>query len=167
MFETIDITAANVNWVPANNGLDNVPVDMIRQQRNDAWLVPNAGCFYIGTHGRGMWRDDSSFQPTGIFNPTNPSSNGSDFINNHDLRVFPNPVVDNSHVSFLLGKAGDANVQIFDLTGKMVYSKNYEQLGLGANTVEFETQDLVKGTYIIVVYQDSKMVGSGRFVKMN
>jgi hypothetical protein len=167
VFETGDISVTTPNWVPANTGMDNVPVDMIRQQRWDPWLVPNSGCFYIGTHGRGMWRDDSSWQqPTGINSPASPSTE-SNFINNHDLRVFPNPVIDNSHVVFNLGKGGDAQVQIFDLTGKLVYAQKYEQLSAGTNTVEFEANELVKGTYIIVVSQNEKQIGTGRFVKMD
>ena len=167
VFETSDISVASPSWVSANAGMDNVPVDMIRQQRHDPWLVANSGCFYIGTHGRGMWRDDSSWQlPNSINTPSSPSAENN-FINNHDLRVFPNPVIDNSHVTFLLGKQGDAQVQIFDLTGKLVYAQVYEQLAAGTNTVEFETNQMVKGTYIIVVNQDEKRIGSGRFVKMD
>lgn len=167
VYETSNITAAAPTWTSANTGLDNVPVDMIRQQRRDPWLVANSGCFYIGTHGRGMWRDDSSWQqPTGINNPIAPYTDNA-FINNHDLRIFPNPVIDNSHVTFNLSKAGDASVQIYDLTGKLVYNRKYEQLTAGANTVEFETGEMVKGTYIIVVLQGEKQMGTGRFVKMD
>lgn len=166
VYETSNITAGAPSWTSANNGLDNVVVDMIRQQRWDPWLVPNAGCFYIGTHGRGMWRDDSSWQqPTGINNPSQPSNVGS--LSNNDLKVFPNPVVDNSNVTFLLGQPGDVTVTIYDLNGKRVFSRNYENLASGANTVQFETTDLVKGTYIIAVQQGAKRIGTGRFIKLN
>jgi hypothetical protein len=167
IYETSNITAASVSWAPAMTGLDYCPVDMIRQQRWEPWQVPNAGCFYIGTHGRGMWRDDSSFQaPTSINNPSNPyfsNGNGS----NSDLRVFPNPVVDNSNVTFNLDKKGTATVKIYDLTGKVVFENDYENLSLGTNTIEFETSEMLKGIYIITVLQANKRIGSGRFIKMN
>lgn len=167
VYETTNITAGAPTWATAMGGLDNVVVDQIRQQRFDPWLVPNSGCFYIGTHGRGMWRDDSSWQqPTGISNPSQGGSVGSTAGNN-DLHVFPNPVVENSNVTFQLGKAGDATVDIYDLTGKLVYTKKYEQLGSGVNTVQFEAGNLVKGTYIIRVSQGAKNIGTGRFIKMN
>ncbi|HLG01944.1 MAG TPA: T9SS type A sorting domain-containing protein [Bacteroidia bacterium] len=166
MFETTNINAATPSWVPAMNGLDNVAVDGIRQQRWDPWLVPNSGSFYIGTHGRGMWRDDSSWQaPTGISNPGQPiSSSGS---NTTTLNVFPNPVVDNSNVTFRLPKSGDALVHIYDLTGKLIYSRNYEQLASGINTVQFETALLTRGTYLILVSQGSRRIGTGKFLKMD
>ncbi len=167
VYEVADIAVASPQWQLANTGMDNVAVDQIRQQRWPAWLVPNAGCFYIGTHGRGIWRDDSSWQqPTGINNPSNPGSSDNTTVNK-DLKVFPNPVVDNSNVTFKLAKAGDATVQIFDLNGKLVYTKNHEQLSAGLNTVQFESGELVKGTYIIVVMQNAQRVGAGRFLKMN
>ncbi|HET6991623.1 MAG TPA: T9SS type A sorting domain-containing protein, partial [Bacteroidia bacterium] len=172
VYETTNInpsqSAASPTWGAAMTGLDYCPVDMIRQQRWENWQVPNSGCFYIGTHGRGMWRDDSSFMPgvTGIDTPSNPNSSSGNGIN-HDLKVFPNPVVDNSNVVFNLTKQGDVTVQIYDLTGKIVYAKNYENLSAGTNTVQFETEEMVKGTYIITVLQGAKRVGSGRFIKMN
>jgi hypothetical protein len=114
-----------------------------------------------------MWRDDSSFQaPTSINNPSNPySSNGNG--SNSDLRVFPNPVVDNSNVTFNLDKKGTATVKIYDLTGKVVFENDYENLSVGTNTIEFETSEMLKGIYIITVLQANKRIGSGRFIKMN
>lgn len=165
VFETMNITAATPSWTAAMAGLDNVAVDAIRQQRHEPWHVANAGCFYIGTHGRGMWRDDSSWQqPTGIGNPSQPGNNNT--ANNNDLKVFPNPVVDNSNVSFLLEKGGVATVQIFDLTGKLVFNRTYEGMNAGQNTVQFETEELAKGTYVILVNQGVKRVGTSRFIKM-
>lgn len=171
VYETSNIipsqSAASPTYTLASNGFDVCPVDMIRQQRWEPWQVPNAGCFYIGTHGRGIWRDDSSWQiPTGVSNPSNPYENTGN-VNNNDLHVFPNPVVDNSNVSFILAKQGDVTVQIYDLTGKIVYSHEYENRNAGTNTVQFETAQMVKGTYLITVLQGSKRIGSGRFIKMN
>ena len=143
-----------------------VACDMIRQQRWDPWHVPNAGCFYAGTHGRGAWRDDSSWQqPTSIGEQGNNGNNNS--APSNDIRVFPNPVIANSNVTFSLPQSGDATVEIYDLTGKLVSTQNYEQLQSGVNTVQFGTENLSKGTYIISVTQKGRKVGTGRFLKMN
>jgi hypothetical protein len=164
VFETSNITAASVTWTDANAGFANVAVDMLRQQRNEPWHVSNAGCIYAGTHGRGMWRDDSSWQqPTGINEP-NQSGNGASI--NNDLKVFPNPVFDGANVSFRLDRAGDVTVQIYDLTGKLVSDQEYNNLTAGNNTVKFDASALAKGTYLITVIQNNKRVGTGRFVKM-
>ncbi len=168
VYETANITAAVPSFATAMNGFDVCPVDMIRQQRWENWQVPNSGCFYLASHGRGMWRDDSSYQPgfVGINTPASPYTNSENGIN-HDLLVFPNPVVDNSNVTFNLTKQGDASVKIYDLTGKLIYAQDYENLSVGSNTVRFETQEFSKGTYIITVLQGTKRIGSGRFIKMN
>lgn len=169
IFETANINAAagSLVWTYSGNPvMGTVACDMIRQQRWEPWHVPNSGCFYAGTHGRGAWRDDSSWQqPTSIGENTPGTNNGS--AANNDLRVFPNPVIENSNVSFMLPVGGDASVEIYDLTGKLVSTQNYEQLPAGSNTVQFNTQNLVKGTYIISVNQKDAKIGTGRFLKMN
>jgi hypothetical protein len=35
------------------------------------------------------------------------------------------------------------------------------------NAIEFSTEELAKGTYVIVVNQNEKRIGAGRFIKMN
>ncbi len=166
IFETANISNITPTWIPAMNGLDNVSVNQIVQQRFDPWLVPNSGCFYIATHGRGVWRDDSSWQmPTGISNPSNISQNNP--TENHDLKIFPNPVVDNSNLQFKLAKAGNVTVRIFDLSGKIVATREYENLNAGTNTIGFDTGEMAKGTYVVVVMQEEKRIGISRFIKMN
>ncbi|MFN8714931.1 MAG: T9SS type A sorting domain-containing protein [Bacteroidota bacterium] len=168
LIETQNITAGTVSWAWALTGLnDNVGVDMIRQQRWDPWHVPNAGCFYIGTHGRGIWRDDSSWQQpvVGINQPGAGASAGATV--NKDLRVFPNPVIDDARVAFRLTKSGDAVVQIYDLNGRVVLSEQHNNLPTGQQNVQFNAAELAKGTYLIVVTQDNDRIGTGRFVKTN
>jgi hypothetical protein len=166
VFESLNTNVGSPTWTAAMSGLDNVTVDAIRQQRWDPWLVPNAGCFYLGTHGRGMWRDDSSWQqPTGVDNPSAPGTNHTSISNS--LLVFPNPVADKASVSFTLANGGNATVKIYDLNGKMVYSQEYQHLGAGSNTVQFDAAEFAKGTYLIAVTQGAKRVGTGKFIKMN
>ncbi|HTL80369.1 MAG TPA: T9SS type A sorting domain-containing protein [Bacteroidia bacterium] len=168
VFETTNITAAAPSWTPAMNGLDNVAVFQIRQQRWDKWLVPNAGCFYIGTHGRGMWRDDSSWQGVSLTGIDNNGYNTSNtVINNNDLKIFPNPSIDHSYVNVDLPTNGPITVQIVDLNGRTVSSNVVDNVTKGINNVEFETGELAGGTYILVVTQDDRRIGTGRFFKMN
>ncbi|HEU4717501.1 MAG TPA: T9SS type A sorting domain-containing protein [Bacteroidia bacterium] len=168
VYETQNITASSPSFAYASNGPGPVVVDAIRQERWEPWQVSNSGCFYIGTHGRGMWRDDSSWQqPTGIYSPSQPGNDNSSSSANHDLKVFPNPVVDNSNVTFRLDNAGAATVSIYDLSGKLVSSKEYQDLTAGNNTVQFGTDGFTKGTYIIMVTQGAKKIGTGRFLKMD
>lgn len=167
IIETQNITAGTVSWAWALTGLnENVGVDMIRQQRWDPWHVKNAGCFYIGTHGRGIWRDDSSWQqPTSINEPGAGGSAGA--TANKDLRVFPNPVVDNASVAFRLTQQGDVTIDLYDLNGRVVMSEQQSNLAAGQQTVRFNAGDLARGTYLIVVSQNNNRIGTGRFIKLD
>lgn len=164
------IETTNINspvWAWALGGLnDQVAVDMIRQQRWDPWHAQNAGCFYIGTHGRGIWRDDSSWQqPNSVNEPGQYSGAGATV--NADLRIFPNPVMESATVAFRLPKAGDVQLKVYDLSGKLMLEQQFDQLLSGENKISFNAQEFTKGTYLVLITQNEQRVGTSRFVKMN
>lgn len=166
VYECADITAsaASLNWQPSvSGGLPRVPVLMIRQARYNPWEIQNAGVFYIGTHGRGIWRDESSWQqPNGINDPYSPSNN----VANLDIKVFPNPVTEGASATFKMAKGGDATLEIYDLQGKRVLTQVYRQLNAGENTIRFDAANLQVGTYLINITSGSNRVGTSRFVKL-
>jgi len=66
-----------------------------------------------------------------------------------ELSVFPTPLQNNLHVEFELMTNNIATVQIIDLNGKVIYSKEVE--GIGSKSVNFDVSGLAKGTYIVLV----------------
>ncbi|MBI3510137.1 MAG: T9SS type A sorting domain-containing protein [Bacteroidetes bacterium] len=168
MFETTNITAASPTWATAMTGLDNVAVFMIRQQRWDPWLVPNSGCFYIGTHGRGIWRDDSSWQgPMNGINDPQPIPGNNSTSHNKDLKVFPNPVGDEAFVNVNIPLNGNVILQVYDLNGNLISSEEHDDMMAGITNIRFETSEMAKGTYLVTIIENSRRVGTGRFIKMN
>ncbi|WP_196884976.1 Omp28-related outer membrane protein [Aureivirga sp. CE67] len=67
------------------------------------------------------------------------------------MNIFPNPASDRLTVSF--EAEGNYSVQIFDMLGKQVLSKDYTNLK-GAQNLEIPVSSLEKGNYIINVSSD-------------
>lgn len=168
IYECSNINAASSSlvWAVSNSGgFPRVPTLAIHQSRHEPWEVQNAGVFYVATHGRGMWRDESSLQaPNGI---NQPGGNNGSATANIALNVFPNPVADGANVTFKLDKPGDATLSIYDLQGKKVFSQVYNNLNGGDNTIRFSAETLRAGTYLVNVTAGSKRIGTSRFVKLN
>lgn len=167
VYECADInqSAAQLNWQYANTGgMPRVAVFDIFQSRHNAWEVQNSGVFYFGTHGRGVWKDESSFQvPNGIPDPgSSPASSSASL----DIKVFPNPVTTEAGTTFTLSRSGDVTLEIYNLQGKRVNSQVYRQLPRGENTVRFDAEHLVPGTYVVSITAAGQRAGVGRFIKL-
>lgn len=80
-----------------------------------------------------------------------------------DFNVFPNPVNDLitlSYASNLLADPDDLNISIYDVSGKIVFSKLLEnRLG-----VESFPLDLTNGLYLASLTEGGTVIGSARFI---
>ncbi len=77
---------------------------------------------------------------------------------NETIGVYPNPTNNAATIAVKLENATKVNLAIFDLTGKVVYSKNEEVLGVGHNEITIDTEKLNSGSYIVqVIAGDKKM----------
>ena len=70
-------------------------------------------------------------------------------INNSNVSIFPNPA--NDLVTFTAESSTIAEVQIFDLTGKMIYS-NFSS----SSRLEVNTSNYASGTYIVKVITENE-----------
>ena len=70
-------------------------------------------------------------------------------INNSNVSIFPNPA--NDLVTFIAESSTIAEVQIFDLTGKMIYS-NFSS----SSRLEVNTSNYASGTYIVKVITENE-----------
>lgn len=77
--------------------------------------------------------------------PVDPSANEEDAM--PSVKLYPNPAVDNAYVSGL----EKAAVQVFDLTGRLVYEVRDVD-----NVLELPVRDLEAGTYVVRIAQDGK-----------
>lgn len=165
VWETTNINAASPTWADVTdyNSMGRVPVLQIRQQRHEPWYVQNSGIFYYGTHGRGMWRSEESWQvPNGINEP----QGGTNGVTVVDIKIYPNPTSDFANLGFRLGQAGNVTVQVFDLTGKLVLSQK-DNYAAGDNNARLNIAALNEGTYIVALSNEHGKLGTGRFMVMH
>jgi hypothetical protein len=63
--------------------------------------------------------------------------------------VFPNPATDNVTLSFALENNDNINIQVVDLTGKVVVELGSAEYTNGVNQVNINTANLNSGVYFI------------------
>ena len=81
-----------------------------------------------------------------------------------DVLVRPNPLSSKGTVSFILKDAAYIQIDIFDLTGKVVKTIYAQHLNQGEFEVNFTTNDLTEGLYLIVLNAGSKISSKKIFV---
>ncbi len=151
IFSTSNINSSSPNWVADKGDFANVPVFMLRQQRNEIASRDTInqrfnGVLYAASHGRGMWK-------TGDLATANPLSVRNEELieDKENLLVFPNPTADFTNIRLELPRPGDVRVSIRDMQGSQVRSLNIKGLAQGTQDVEVSLEGLKAGTYIILV----------------
>lgn len=95
----IDDTLAN--WQPYNTNLPNVIINELEINQVD-------GNIYAGSYGRGLWASPK-------FDPVLAVQS---FLGENAVALFPNPA--NDKVTIALTEAVEADIRVFDLSGKLV-----------------------------------------------
>ena len=72
----------------------------------------------------------------------------SSYINNFNLNVYPNPAREYANVAFELENAGDVSFVLTDMSGKVVYQTNEQNLSKGKNSFRVPTESLSGGVYL-------------------
>jgi len=68
--------------------------------------------------------------------------------------VYPNPVRDQAQISINLAEGTQVHVELFNLTGQMVYQRS-ENLNAGTTTIAIPTNQLKNGLYSLRIYTNS------------
>lgn len=157
---TKDITASEVEWVPAQDNMGSVPVLDMKQQTlshapqyigswvNDEFVtvevpgVSNQGIIYASTYGRGVFRCES-YRMT----------SGDNVVEIEDavksINMYPNPVRSKAMVNFDLKENAMVNCQVFDMMGRMVKSESLGKLESGNHETEISVEGLATGAYVL------------------
>lgn len=90
-------------------------------------------------------------QPTNRIKVT-PVSSGNDLLAN----VFPNPFNQSVSVSFFQNIKSDISVEVFNLIGKLIYTKKFAP----SKRIEIHFDDISSGTYLLKVLSDNKIFHS-------
>jgi len=161
-YMTENVTAANPVWVEVNDGMDRVPALHLHQMVNnfpynyvvvgegDNMIVieyhgtQNYGGIYVGTHGRGAFRN-LNFVSVNRPQTEKPSSFRS------QLLVYPNPIVSNATAVVNLNQSANAVVKVYDLNGRVVASLEPGMLQSGRNEIKLQLDHLRTGNYVVQV----------------
>ena len=166
--------AANVNspsWQPYGS-FKGVPVTSMYQVTCNYPMISHIGhdgvseeqyyfpktkwayAMYFGTYGRGIFMDstyvvdhNNEILDPSVFNDI-PAIHATGI---NQVRVYPNPAVDQASLEFNVAKAGNAIVKVFDLTGKVVYTQNLGKLSEGIHHSTINCQSLQHGIYLVNV----------------
>jgi hypothetical protein len=145
-------------WENASTGFEGTPVYEVRQNwRSFDEGNGRPGEIYLGTFGRGIWR---TTQYLGTNN--NTGTPGGQFKTK--LRTYPNPTRDNTTLAFELAQSGKVEVQVYAITGRLVWSKTM-QMSDGSQEISIDGSDLPNGTYI-VKFSSGKQTDTAKFIKM-
>lgn len=80
------------------------------------------------------------------------------------INMFPNPTFDYVYLQFNSNFEGELNVNLYDLSGKLIQSKSNVNFVNGYNLVEFNVNDLKSGMYIVSI-QNKNQVYTTRLIK--
>jgi len=172
IWATDNITAANPAWYDASGSIGKVPVLALKQQTNSKTSftianedpgtgtiiyeiypeITNYGMIYAATHGRGIFRDESY----GVVGVEENSENGGS-ASLGKLEVYPNPASDHISVTFNVESITSVQLNIYDLSGKLVVNTFETGLSNGNQTVHINTQALIRGTYLVKMVAGNKI----------
>ncbi|MFC2086315.1 T9SS type A sorting domain-containing protein [Bacteroidota bacterium] len=78
-----------------------------------------------------------------------------------EIELFPNPTDNLLNINVVDQNIKDIDAEIYDLTGRMIFMKNYK-----SNSFEINTTDLTSGTYLIKLKDsDGNLLKTEKFMK--
>ena len=81
------------------------------------------------------------------------------------LKIQPNPVIDNSILSFYSNSnLSNVTLDLYDAMGRLIISKRVGNLPNGDNNIEIPSSDLESGWYLIMLNSQEKII-SNKFLK--
>jgi hypothetical protein len=81
------------------------------------------------------------------------------------IRIYPNPVIENLHVSAFSPVFANININIIDVTGRSYFSR-YDKLETGFNEIVIPASSLPSGIYFLVIRAEGNVQPiTGRFIK--
>ena len=84
-----------------------------------------------------------------------------------NLRVYPNPVLDNLKVEFFIRDSGMMNYEVFTSVGTKIMEGN-KYLLAGENKFDFEMNEFSKGVYYLKLFQGNSQTAYSisKFIKL-
>jgi len=139
VWATDQLMQQNPEWVPLDNGLAKVRVDMLQVRNSDQTIL-------AATHGRGLAY--TAISQVGIEDPNTTDK---------AFKVYPNPANEFINVSFEISKANKLQLMIYDPSGRLVFSEEKFDIN-GFYTKSIDLTSFPKGVLIINLLIDDKLI---------
>lgn len=151
VYSTTEIDGNNTQW-QRETGIPKVAVlDLVQQLQPNGYLqdvgetgVENSGIIYAGTHGLGAWEMTSFEKPFDAIPEVSKSK-----VDALSVKVYPNPVKAIANIEYAITNTSDVKIEVYSLTGKLVYTYNVANQYKGTHTHKFNTELLSNGVYIV------------------
>lgn len=74
----------------------------------------------------------------------------------NSLEVYPNPAIDKFSLSLDMAESENVSIDVLDITGKVVFSKNLGRLSAGQNIQSLDVSNLEAGIYLVNISVGNK-----------
>lgn len=81
-----------------------------------------------------------------------------DFVNFHDVKVYPNPLNNNLNISYNLPISDEVLLEIYDYNGKLLIRKDIGSLNMGNHIHQLNTTKLSSGIYILTIKGEQRSI---------
>jgi hypothetical protein len=145
LYSTDTLMGASTVWVQQGaNTIGNSVCDMIETREADGLVV-------VATHANGMYSANIT-SVNDIVTMTEIKNSKAEL----ELSNFPNPFSGATTIEFILTKAGNANLQIWDERGRLIETLVNETLSQGKHSVNFDRKNLKAGIYYYSLSAEGK-----------
>ncbi len=80
------------------------------------------------------------------------------------MEIYPNPAYDHVYIKLPAALNGNANIEVIDITGKTVYSRNLS-LSPSINTINLNLSSLEEGVYFVQLHHNKAVYGNKILLK--
>lgn len=132
------------------------------------WIAPDAGTgnaimygAFVAANGNGTNSGDQVFLTSTLIQE-NLTAGIMDIVNNADSwNVYPNPSTDKINIESLDANAEMKSLEVYDITGKLIKSINYETI---SQCQSIDIADLQSGVYVLSIQTDKNRI-TKKFIK--
>jgi hypothetical protein len=146
LFATNNIDGENTVWIQqASDVIGNTVIEQIDYRQSDGFCV-------IGTHGMGAFKTyfENNWDITSVENAQ---------TNSLQLNWYPNPVINELNVSFVLTQEEQVQIDILNVNGQIIQTQ-YVNATTGNNVHSLNASGMASGTYFATI-----RTKSGNFTK--
>ncbi len=137
LFATNTLAGKSTVWIQqADDVIGNVVVDMIDFRASDGFTA-------IGTHGNGVF---TTYMENEYDITSDELVSAQEAI---DLKVYPNPVINQANVSFMLEQAQAVKIEVFDLNGRSVQGPVKRHYNSGIVNERINLNEIPGGLYFV------------------